>query len=90
MTVVENNENWQQTCNWKSGGLKISVSATKSGQYFYEEISHPEASPPGNTTLIHGLQVLQSGEGRGGGELFDRGLSWRDDKQRQNKTSRRC
>lgn len=69
MTAVEHNENWQQTCN------------RKSGQYFYEEIAHPEASPPGNTTLIHGLQVLQGGEGRGGGELFDRRLGWRDDKR---------
>lgn len=45
--------------------------------YFYEEISHPEAGSPGNTALIHRLQVLQGGEGRGGGELLDGGLSWK-------------
>lgn len=57
------------------------------GAHFYQEISHPEASSPGNATLIHWLQVLQGGEGRGGGELLDGGLSWRHHKQPQKKTS---
>lgn len=58
-------------------------------QYFYEEVSHPESSSPGNTALIHRLQVLQGGERRGGGELFDGGLSWGNNAQRQGETSQR-
>lgn len=61
--------------------LKIVVGASKSGKYFYEEISHPEAGSPRNTALVHRLQVLQGGERRRGRELFDGGLSWRSNKQ---------
>lgn len=60
----------------------LTLITTKSGHYLYEEISHPEASPPGDTALVHRLQVLQRGERRRGRELFDRGLSWRKDEER--------
>lgn len=53
----------------------------QSWQYFYEEVSHPEAGSPRHAALVHRLQVLQGGERRRGGELFDGGLSWRSNKQ---------
>lgn len=52
---------------WKRGGRT----------HLDEEVSHSQSSPPCHATLVHGLQVLQRREGRGGGELLDGGLRCR-------------